>query len=221
LPAALGDPRRLAALQRDLEDYLYRTAALVVLCNPELDLYGTPGMHRRDFLVQAGSLARQRRDAEVDAIVARYDKIFDKIEDQLRRTARALAAEQQQLEALRTEEMWTTGEAMLSLLRGRTTYTLSRMSRARRFREQAHGDVYEAEQRINELEAELDETQQAMEQELQRIHEKWTQIASIVQEHRITPYKKDIFISAFGVGWVPYWLLLSDDSSVLLPAWKS
>lgn len=221
LPAALGDPRRLAALQRDLEDYLYRTAALVVLCNPELDLYGTPGMHRRDFLVQAGSLARQRRDAEVDAVVARYDKIFDKIEDQLRRTARALAAEQQQLEALRSEEMWTTGEAMLSLLRGRTTYTLSRMSRARRFREQAHGDVYEAEQRINELEADLDETQQAMEQQLQRIHEKWTQIASIVEEHRVTPYKKDIFISAFGVGWVPYWLLLNGDSPLLLPAWKS
>jgi prefoldin subunit 5 len=221
LPPALSDPRRLTALQRDLEDYLYRTAALIVLHNPELDLYGTPGMTRRDFLVQAGTLARQRRDAEVDAVVARYDKIFDKIEDQLQRTARALAAEQQELETLRNEEMWTTGEAMLSLLRGRTTYTLSRMSRARRFRERAHSDVYEAEQRINELEAELEATQQAMEDELRRVHEKWTQVASTVQEYRITPYKKDIFVSAFGLGWVPYWLLVSGDSTVLLPAWQS
>jgi prefoldin subunit 5 len=219
LPPALSDPRRLTALQRDLEDYLYRTAALIVLHNPELDLYGTPGMTRRDFLVQAGTLARQRRDAEVDSVVARYDKIFDKIEDQLQRTARALAAEQQELESLRDEEMWTTGEAVLSLLRGRTTYTLSRMSRARRFRERAHGDVYEAEQRINELEAELDAAQQAMEEELRRVHEKWTQVASLVQEYRITPYKKDIFVSTFGVGWVPYWLLISGDTSLLLPAW--
>ncbi len=219
LAPGLTDARRMKALQNELVDYLYKTVALSIMHNPELDLYGAPGMHRRDFLVEAHGIARQRRDAEVDKIVDRYDKIFDKLEAKLRRTARDLAAEQQQLEALRNEEMWTTGESVLSLLRGRTTYTLSRMSRTRRFRQQALDDVYDAEQLIAELEQQLDETQMEMEEELRRINDKWARIGSLVEDYRITPYKKDIHLGVFGIGWVPHWLIAIDGIPTLIPAW--
>ncbi|MEW6579354.1 MAG: DUF87 domain-containing protein [Chloroflexota bacterium] len=219
LPPGLADVRRMTALARELEDYLYKTAALTVLHNPDLDLFGAPGMPRRDFLVQAGGLARQRRDAEIDAVAQRYDKIFDKLEEQLRRTARDLASEQRELDARRSEEMWTTGEAMMSLLRGRTTYTMSRMSRTRRYRQQSHDDVYEAEQRISELEAQLDQAQAAMESELRAIHDKWARIAGQAGEYRISAYKKDIHLGVLGIGWVPYWLFAAGGQPALLPAW--
>ena len=219
LPPALVDPRRMTALARELEDYLYKTAALTVLHNPDLDLFGAPGMPRRDFLVQAGGLARQRRDAEIDAVAQRYDKIFDRLEEQLRRTARDLESEQRELDARRSEELWTTGEAMMSLLRGRTSYTVSRMSRTRRYRQQSHDEVYEAEQRISELEAQLDQAQAAMESELRAIHDRWTRIAGQADEYRISAYKKDIHLGVFGIGWVPYWWFAAGGEPVLLPAW--
>ena len=220
LSPGLTDSKRLTALKSEFVDYIYKTAALTIMHNPTLELYGEPGMRRRDFLVEAQGLARQRRDAETDLAVARYDKIFDKLESRLRKTARDLAADQKELDALRNEELITAGEAALSLLRGRTTYTLSRVSRTRRYKGQAREDVYGAEQVIVELEGELEEAQLAMEDELRRVNEKWGQIASQVEEYRLTPFKKDIYPGVFGIGWKPHWLIDVNGQPALIAAWS-
>ncbi len=217
VPSGLADSKRITALRGEMVDFLYKTAVITVPYNPDLGLYADPQMPLRDFLVQAQAAARQKRDEEVDKITARYDTIFDRLEGQLRKQQRDMASEQQQLDALRNEEMWTMGEAALSLLRGRTTYTLSRVSRTRRYKSQASDNVYEAEQRINEIAAQLDETQQEMERDLGRVNDKWAQIANHTEDYRITPYKKDIQIGFFGLGWIPYWLITLNNQPTLLP----
>ncbi|MBN1202712.1 MAG: DUF87 domain-containing protein [Anaerolineae bacterium] len=219
LSPGLTDSSRMSALKKDLTDFLYKTAGITIMYNPQLELYGEPGMNRRDFLVQAQDLARQRRDEEIDKVTTRYEKEFDKVESKLRRAARDLAAEQKELEALRSEELFTTGEAVLSLLRGRTTYTLSRVSRTRRYKGQAREDVYEAEEIIAELEAQLDTIQMQLENELAGINARWGEIASITEEYRLTPYKKDIYLGIFGIGWKPNWLVAVNGQPTLIPAW--
>ncbi len=219
LPPGLSQARRLSALKRELTDYLYKTAAVTVWYNPKLKLFGEPNMSKRDFLVQATAIARQQRDAEVDKIVLRYDDKFDRLESKMRKAVRDLQAERQQSEALRSEELFTIGEAALSLLRGRTTYTLSRVSRSRRFRQRAEDGIFDAQQRIAELEAEMQETDAEMRQELARVDRKWREIAQAVEEYRITPYKKDIHLSLFGVGWWPHWLLAPYGEVIVMPAW--
>ncbi|MBN1964042.1 MAG: DUF87 domain-containing protein [Anaerolineae bacterium] len=219
LSPGLSDSRRLTVLKGDLVDYIYKTGVLTLMFNSTLDLYGQPDMRRRDFLVQAQTLARQRRDEEIDKVTAQYEKHFDQVESKLRRAARDLAAEQKELEALKSEEMFTTGEAVLSLLRGRTTYTLSRVSRTRRYKGQAKEQVYEAESIIAELEAQLDDLQARLEEELAAINAKWGDIASQVEEYKVTPYKKDIYLSAFGIGWKPHWMVMVNNQITLIPAW--
>jgi len=218
LSPGLTDSKRMAELQRELVDYLYKAASLTLLSNPQLNLYSQPGMSQRDFLIQAQALARQGRDAEIDKVMARYEKEFDKLETRLRQAARSLSADQQQLDELRNEELFTTGEAILSLLRGRTTYTLSRVSRSRRYKGRAQEDLLETEQIIAEMESQLDETQARMEQELAQVNAKWVQIASVVEEYKITPYKKDIYLGVFGIGWKPYWIVIANGSPQLVPA---
>ena len=218
LSPGLTDSKRMAELQRELVDYLYKAASLTLLSNPQLNLYSQPGMSQRDFLIQAQALARQARDAEIDKVMARYEKEFDKLETKLRQAARSLSADQQQLDELRNEELFTTGEAILSLLRGRTTYTLSRVSRSRRYKGRAQEDLLETEQIIAEMESQLDETQARMEQELAQVNAKWVQIASVVEEYKITPYKKDIYLGVFGIGWKPYWIVIANESPQLVPA---
>jgi hypothetical protein len=219
LPAGLADSKRITALKTELTDYIYKTAALVLMYNPDLDLYSTPDMSRRDFMVQAQGLARERRDDEIDKTAARYDKVFDALEAKLRKAARGKESDQRQADALRGEELATMGEAALSLLRGRTTYTVSRVSRSRRYKEQARDNVYEAEQQIAELDAQLGDAQAAMENELQAVNDKWAQIAAQVQDYRLNPLKKDIYLGVFGIGWKPYWMVLASNQPVLIPAW--
>jgi hypothetical protein len=126
LTPGLSDARRMTELKNEIVDYLYKTAGLNLMYNPQLEIYGQPGMRRRDFLVMAQNAARQRRDEEIDRVTAQFEKQFDAAEAKLRKAARDLASEQKQLDALKSEELFTTGEAVMSLLLGRTPHTLAR-----------------------------------------------------------------------------------------------
>jgi len=221
LSPGLTDSKRLTALKSDVVDYIYQNGSVALPYNPALDFYGGPDMRRRDFLVQAQALARQRRDEAVDQITRRYDDQFDKIEAKLRRLVRGLEGEREQLEAAKNEEMFTTGEALLSLLRGRTTYTLSRVSRTKRYKSYIQEDIYESEAQINELERQLEETELELRRALAEVNTQWGEAASLVEEYRITPYKKDIYLSIFGIGWRPNWLIVANGMPTLLPAWGS
>ena len=221
LSPGLTDSKRLTALKSDVVDYIYQNGSVALPYNPALDFYGGPDMRRRDFLVQAQALARQRRDETVDQITRRYDDQFDKIEAKLRRLVRGLEGEREQLEAAKNEEMFTTGEALLSLLRGRTTYTLSRVSRTKRYKSYIQEDIYESEAQINELERQLEETELELRRALAEVNTQWGEAASLVEEYRITPYKKDIYLSIFGIGWRPNWLIVANGMPTLLPAWGS
>jgi len=219
LSPGLSDSKRMTALKGELTDYLYNSSTLILMYNSQLDLYGQPGMRRRDFLVQAQNLARQRRDEEIDKVAARYEKQFDDLEGKMRKIARGLQSDRKQLDAVRNEELFTMGEAALSLLRGRTTYTLSRVSRARRYKSNIQGDVYESEAQISELENQLEEAEARMQDELAVLNAKWSDIASIVEEYRVTPFKKDIYLSIFGIAWKPNWLVIVNGTPTLVPAW--
>ena len=115
--------------------------------------------------------------------------------------------------------MFTTGEALLSLLRGRTTYTLSRVSRTRRYKSYIQEDIYESEAQIAELERQLEETELELQRALAEVNAYWGEAATQVEKYRITPYKKDIFLSVFGIGWQPNWLVVANGLPTLLPAW--
>jgi len=201
-------------------DYIYQNGSVALPYNPALDFYGGPDMRRRDFLVQAQALARQRRDEAVDQITRRYDDQFDKIEAKLRRLVRGLEGEREQLEAAKNEEMFTTGEALLSLLRGRTTYTLSRVSRTKRYKSYIQEDIYESEAQINELERQLEETELELRRALAEVNTQWGRgRVSCVEEYRITPYKKDIY-SASSASLAANWLIVPNGMPTLLPAGK-
>jgi hypothetical protein len=218
LTTGLSDPKRIAALKRELQDALYNTARLTISFNPTLKLYGDPSVDASEFYAQNAQAAREQRDAEVDKVTAQFEKLIDKLEERRDRKARELSAERKELADRRREETFTKGEAFLSLLRGRTTYTLSRTSRARRFTRQTEEDLQESADVLRQLDDEMDEIEQRFEQELRQVNEKWARAANEIQEHVITAFKKDIHIELFGVGWLPHWYADINGQPVLLPA---
>ena len=110
------------------------------------------------------------------------------------------------------------GEAVFSLLKGRTAYTLSRASRATRMRRQTDEDLTESEEVIAEIESEIIELEQQFEQELHQLNERWASIANTVEDYLITPYKKDIHVELFGIGWIPHWFAMVNGQPVMIPA---
>lgn len=221
LPSGLTDTKRMTALKTEVVDYVYRSATLTVFYNSTLDVYGSPRDNRRDYLIKLQQKAREARDAEIDKTTQQYDKDLDKLDERLRKELRGLTYDKQVLDQLKREDLYTTGEAVLSLLKGRTTYTLSRMSRARRYKTQAQERAVSTEHAVADLEDQIDQKRQDLQRVLQGVNDKWAKIATSVEEVKLTPYKKDITLEIFGIGWVPAWYTVLNGQSVMLPAFSN
>ncbi len=219
LSSGLTDAKRLTALQREMIDYLYNTARLSVPFNASLKVYGNPDANPSEFAAQCAQVAREQRDAEIDKVTAQFEKAMDTLEDRLRRKERELQAEHKELSDRKREQLFTQGEAFLSLLKGRTTYTLSRTSRAGRQTRQTEESLTESQEVIQELQGQMDKLEAQLEEQLRATNEKWAKIATDIQDYLIPALKKDIQAELFGIGWLPHWYVEINNQSLLLPAY--
>ena len=52
------------------------------------------------------------------------------------------------------------------------------------------------------------------------MEQKWQEVATRITTIPVTPYKKDISVDLFGIGWMPYHLVLLDNQLETLPAFQ-
>src|SRR5690606_10670280 len=120
VPAALTDVKRLAAWQKDLQNYLYRTADFTLHHNRPLKLYSRPGQSYEEFAADCKRAADHKRDEALGKIRARYDTRLDRLEDKRDDEVRELDRNQDELKARQAESRWTTAENVLGVFLGRT-----------------------------------------------------------------------------------------------------
>jgi hypothetical protein len=219
LPPGLSDNSRMSALKRELVDMLFNTAKLVIPHNPTLGVFGSPDGDYTQFQSNVNQVAREKRDQELDKLSAKYGGMMDKLEERLRRKELERRAEERELKGRRRDELATTVESGLSLLKGNTKYTISRMTQASRLRQQAKEDLHESDQVIGDIERQMEAVEQEYEVALQQVNERWAQIAAQVQEYTVAPLKKDVQIEIFGIGWLPHWYMVVNQQPTLLPAY--
>ena len=218
LPLGLQDDKRIKALEKELVDFLYNTARLIIPFHPQFKMYGDPDGDISTFQSDVFQKAREERDAEIDSLSKKYGGMMDKLEDNLRRKERELEAESLEIRDRKQEQMFTTGEAILSIFQGRTNYTLSRMSRATRYKRQTEADIQESQEVLAKIEREMYDLEQEYERKLNEVNQKWANIANDVQEHIISPYKKDVNVTVFGVGWIPNFYVNVGGRPIIIPA---
>ncbi len=218
LPSGLSDPKRLAALKREFGEMLYNTVRLNVPYNAALDIYGSPDSDFSEFRSRAAQAAREKRDAEIDALKQKYEALLDRLDEELRRVTQKLDTERGELSEQKRAELFTTGEAVISLLRGRTRFTLSRMSHAALSRKRTTGTIKLYEQQLLETDDKIQKAQSDYQTAIAAANNNWAQAAQKVDAYLVTPFKKDIMIDLFGVGWVPYWVAQINGQALVLPA---
>lgn len=221
LPDSMNNARSFKDLQGNLTDWLYHNMQIQLYENKQLKLVSEIGETRRDFVIRAQAAARQQRDAEIDAVAARYDKRIASLEDRARKKMMRLQSEQDELGDRKREELISGAESLFQLLRGRAYYTLSRTSRLRRYTSQSEDHVSILESEVSDILDQLDQAEREMEAALKEVQDKWTGIIRATTDLVITPYKKDINLMLFGLGWVPYWDATVNGHAVILPASSS
>jgi hypothetical protein len=181
-------------------------------------LYGKPHEAQGDFIIRLGTAAREARDTEIDKTTEKFNREIEKLDERLKHHQREHELHSQSAEELRRQESATTGESLLRMLRGNPSNTLSNVSRVRRYRSSAEGRARSSDQAASELEQTIEARQTALNSALQAINEKWSKLATTSEEVKLTPYKKDIGLQMFGIGWRPLWYVTINGQRVLLPA---
>ena len=221
LPQTLIAGSGFKDLGDNLVDWIYHNASLTVLHAPMLDMYSALNEDSRDFYARVQAQARQLRDEEVDQVAGKYDTKLDNIEDQIRKKQSRLESERDELQARKQEELLTMGETVYRLMKGSAYQTISRAGRLRRYTSQSGDRIDLMEQDVAMLLEDLDKTEYEMQGALQKVQDKWEKAVSKIEEVPITPYKKDITMVLFGIGWVPYWDVVLNNNTMILPASSS
>jgi small-conductance mechanosensitive channel len=200
----------MKSMQRDFEEWLYRSTEVPVRFNEQLDLYGGPDVSDEDFEAMCREAAAEESEKEQEKISDSYDKKLEQIVKRLEREIRELREDEAEYDRRKQEETVSHAETLISLL-GKRRRSLSSSMTKRRMTQRAKEDVEESEDAIEEFEKEIKELEREKAEALKEAAERWEEVVSEVDEIRVTPYKKDIFTELFGVAWMPYHVVRSGD----------
>jgi hypothetical protein len=219
LVSPLSDGKTMAAMQKDFEDWVYRTSTVKVRANETLKVYAGPEVSTAAFRDLCSEAAREARDAEITKATAAVEKQITTLKEKMRREERELEQNESELSQRRLEEAGKLGETLLGVLGGRKRSISSNLTK-RRLTSQAKADVEESKDAIADFDKQLAELEKKKTDLAAEVNDRWAKVVDDVAEIPITPMKKDIFTDAFGVVWLPYYRLVSAGRVVEVPGFK-
>lgn len=218
LEAPLSDSKIMSSMQKDFVDWIYRGADVSVRANEQLKVFAAPDVSQEEFEEMCATAAKEKAMAEYEKVSKQYDKKIASVEKKLAKEKRELEEDEADLASRRREEGMKHVETVFGMVFGRKRSLSSSMTK-RRMTSRAKADVEESQEEIAALQKELERLEDEKDAQVDELEEKWLDIAEEVTEIPIQPYKKDILVDVFGVGWLPHHVIDDDGRPMELPAY--
>jgi hypothetical protein len=220
LEEPFNDGRRIKAMERDYQEWVYRTTEVPIRVNEALEVYAGPDVSDEAFADMCVEAAASQSEEEMEKVSKTIDRKLEQIIKRLEREVRELREDEAELDRRKQEETVSHAETLLSLFAKRRK-SLSTSMTKRRMTQQAREDVEESEDAIEDFEKEIKALEREKQEALDEVAARWEEIAQETDEIRVTPYKKDVFIDLFGVAWLPYHVVRSGDAVIEVPGYRS
>jgi len=217
LISPLSDGAKLRELEADFKDWIYHSVTVSVRSNEDLEVFAGPEVSQGDFRRMCAEAAEGALEEEKKKVAASFEKKLDTIQDRLMREKRELDEDETELSQRKMEEVGKHAENLISLLAGRKR-SISTSLTKRRMTSQAKADVKESLESIEQYQKEIEELERDRLSALAEVEEKWREILENDTEIPVTPYKKDILMDLYGVGWLPYYVYDDGGKQVELAA---
>lgn len=207
LPAPAASLKSYSDWQKDFVNHLYRNRRVEVLRCGELDAESKPGEDERDFRIRLGEVARAERDRRADELREDYASRQEKLAERIARAEAKLAEQSAQARDSKLSAVISAGTTILSavlgrkgLSRGTVSDAQTAMRRASRTSKEGR-DVELAEDSLERLEKELTELEQSLQDDLDAMRDKLDPLTAELTSVELKPLKRDIEVTAFGLGW--------------------
>ena len=218
IDSPLNDTKLMTALQKDFADWVYRTTSVKARANQALKVYAGPDVSQADFMRACAEAARNACDAEIEKKTASIDRQRKTLEDRIEREERELREDETELSNRKMEETGAHFENLTGIFsRGRTRRLSNSLSK-RRMTEQAKADVEESRDAIEDYKRKITELESQRQATISEIQDRWGKVVSNTTEVTVVPKKTDVFVTQFGVAWMPYYILRSGSDTMELSA---
>ncbi len=218
LPGWLSSARGLAALQKDFLDSVYRAGSLRLFANNALKLYSDPDESQASFRQKCAEAAREGLKTESDKLAASFDARLDTLERKITRQKMNLRKLDDQVNQRRMEEFSTGAEVLFSVFSKRKRRLSSSISK-HRLTSQAQSDQDTADKVLEGLLDEFDDLKKQRAEALSQAQERWSRAAAGASEFTVAPLRKNVFLQAGGIIWLPAYILQAEGRAFEAPAY--
>jgi len=225
VPSALTDARHLKDLADDLVDKIYREGTLTIPYCEALDVYAKPDETESEFRARLHQASRELRDKAMDDLTAKYDKKIDTLQDRLARKERDVREDEARVSASNQRDITDIALGVFGALTGsRRNSSLSKIGKAASRAvgtSSAEAALAKAQEERDEVQAQIEALQLEMDEEMEALEAKYDADNVELTDYEITPFKKNIEMDVFALGWLPHWLFKADGRTTLAAAYQS
>lgn len=223
IPAPATSAPAYRAWKRELTDVLARQLRVTLLHCPELDCVSRPGEREGEFRARLQLVAREERDASIEALRAKYGPKLQQLEDRVRRAEDALQVQRAQVRDAQVSTAASVGTALLGVLFGRrrsATGTASRAGTAARGVSRTAreaGDVRRAEEQLATARQRLAALRQELEEKMAAIAARVDATTMALEPLELRPRRSAVKVHAVVLVWLPMW---EEPDGRVLAAWR-
>jgi hypothetical protein len=198
VPECVTEDKALKSSRRELIDHLYQSSKLEMYRCKALRLESEADQELSDFKVTVQGELDERKEEKLEKLKEQYEKKEKRLLDQLSRAkARVEKEKGDQMSSL-----LNVGASLLGALFGRATATkigttISRSSRAYKER----GDVSRAEEKVTEIEEKIYDLETELEEKIEALSEDYSLDNYEIESFSIKPKKRDVSVEAIGILW--------------------
>lgn len=219
VPAWLSDSKRVAALEKDFLEWLYRSGALKLKANTKLKVYATPEMTAAEFHQKCREAVEDTIRAEIDKATKTFDTKIAAMQRKIESQQLDVNSAENSVNQRRLETLATGGAAVFGMLTGRKRSITSTITKTRMASE-AKDRLVAEQQTLKQYQQQLAELQKAKEEVVKEVNVKWAHVVDEITEISIRPAKSDIFTDIFAVIWLPYFIVEQNGKKIEIPAFK-
>ncbi|HHY11010.1 MAG TPA: ATP-binding protein [Firmicutes bacterium] len=209
LPASAEVSRNYTSWAKGFADWLYRTQQVELMMSPTLKTYSMPGESERDFRLRLDQAFREKRDEALDALRRKYASKIDSAAARLRTAEDAVERQKMQAKQQQMQTAISVGATLLTSLLGSKKLSQSTIGRAtttarsasRYTRDQS--DVARREETAERYREQLRALEDELHQETTALSETLSPLNEVFEPYVIRPYKKDIYVNALLLVWIP------------------
>ena len=204
-PAAALSTRAWRGWASALEDHVYRNSTLAVMNCPELKASAAPGGSEGEFRARLALALRERRDAEVEKLRAKYASKLAALKVREERADQKIEREQSQASSETLATAVSVGGSLLGALfggrRGSASAKVASAARGIGRASRQRADVEHAEAERDTLRRQIEALETELEAEVAALEARYEPNALRIETVEVRPRKSDVAVGDLALVW--------------------